>query len=105
MTVDPHRLAELRSLAYHKVVAERLDEGVRARARAFIAREFAKGTRSEDYLRRWQALLSGPDDELRRALTSDDEASRALRSATPFAGALTPKERWALWRKVREAAA
>jgi hypothetical protein len=103
MGLDPHRLAELRSLAYHRAVAERLDQHLRSKADAFIARELARGTSAAPYLLRWRALLAGPEAELEAVLTSDGDEPRALRSASPFPGALTPKERWALWRAVREA--
>ena len=101
--MDPHRLAELRSLAYHRAVAARLGANVRAKASAFIDRELAKSSRSAPYLEAWRSLLAGPEQDLLQALTTDDEPSRALRSASPFAGVLTPKERWALWADVKQA--
>lgn len=60
VAMDPHRLAEERSLAYHRVVAARL------------ARE--------------PRLV---------------EEARELRQSSPFAGALSPRERWRIWREVR----
>ncbi len=104
MGPDAHRIGELRSLAYHRIVAERIrtDPGIVARARAVVAASLAAGGRSNPYHLRWRELLDGPIDDMVATLTSDDEDSRALRSCTPFAGAITARERWALWREVRE---
>ncbi|HEY5242849.1 MAG TPA: hypothetical protein VIJ22_15325 [Polyangiaceae bacterium] len=100
--VDPHRLAELRSLAYHRAVAERLAdprflESARARVREWLERGHLPL-----YAAEWQRLLEGPVEELRAALEADTEASRALRQATPFAGAIDARERWRIWARVRE---
>jgi hypothetical protein len=36
-----------------------------------------------------------------RLLVDDDEEARSLRQATPFAGALKPRERWRIWDEER----
>jgi hypothetical protein len=99
--VDPHRLAELRSLAYHRAVAERLAdprvvESARARVRQWLERGHVPV-----YAVAWQRLLEGPVEELRAALEADTEAFRALRQATPFAGVIDARERWRIWARVR----
>jgi hypothetical protein len=96
--VDPHRLAEARSLAYHRAVAERLetDPDLIARASSRVAR-WIQEDRSVHYARQWQNLLHGPLEVLRSSLVADTEEARALRQATPFAGALSPRERWGIW--------
>jgi hypothetical protein len=100
--MDPHRLAELRSLAYHRVIADRLrsDPGVlltaRARVRGWMAQEAWP-----HYARKWEALLSGPLEDLCALLVDDDEEARSLRQSTPFAGALKPRERWRIWDEER----
>ncbi len=96
-----HRLAEARSLAYHAIVAERLDEAVLDRARTQLARFRAQRLVGERYVSEWEALLAGPRDALVERLLADDESARALRQTTPFAGVLSPAERHALWRAVR----
>ncbi|HEY3820867.1 MAG TPA: hypothetical protein VGL81_27070 [Polyangiaceae bacterium] len=99
--VDPHRLAELRSLAYHRAVAERLGEPrVLESARARVRSWLEHGDMAH-YAREWQRLLDGPVEELREALQADEERSRALRQASPFAGAVDPRERWRIWARVR----
>ena len=101
--VDPHRLAEERSLAYHRAIAARLarEPALVARARAKVAAWRTEG-RSPFYARAWERLLSGPTKTLAQFLAADTEEARALRQATPFAGALEPRERWRIWREVRE---
>ena len=101
--VDPHRLAEERSLAYHRALAARIDlePALLERARAKVAAWLAEG-RSPFYARAWEQVLSAPVESVARFLVSDTEEARALRQATPFAGALEPRERWRIWREVRE---
>jgi len=99
--MDAHRLAEERSLAYHRMVAERIerDPGIVERARERVRSWLLEG-RSPYYARAWDEVLSGAPDRLRAALVSDTAEARALRQATPFAGVLDPRERWRLWRDV-----
>ena len=40
--------------------------------------------------------------ELLEAMVQETESAYALRQATPFAGALDPRERWRLWRAVKD---
>ncbi len=71
-------------------------------ARAQAKRLAASGGAGASYGRRWLELLEGDAAALERVLTEDSEQARTLRSSTPFAGALPPRERWALWRAVAE---
>jgi hypothetical protein len=102
---DDHRLAEERSLAYHEVVATRLREDPRLceRAKARVAGWLCDGSVAEPYAFAWRELLDGPREVLLDALVDPSEAMRALRQTSPFAGALEPRERWAIWRSVRSA--
>ena len=102
--MDPHRLAEARSLAYHRVIAECIlaDPALVDAARVRIAEWRREGRMHEAYLAAWEALLAGPREALLASITADDEAARALRQTTPFAGALDPRERWAIHRAVAE---
>lgn len=102
MRVDAHRLAELRSLAYHREVARRLHEQPELLERARLqAQRGLQDPHAAPYFQRWESLLAGPLDALVHSMTTDDDESRALRQCTPFAGALPPRERWELWRSVR----
>ncbi len=101
--MDLHRLAEQRSLAYHRIVADRLiaDPGLLTRARARVA-DWMTTEPQADYVRAWADLLSRPLPEITRFLVDDGERARELRQSTPFAGALDARERWKLWREVAE---
>jgi hypothetical protein len=100
--VDPHRLAELRSIAYHRLVGERLrvhrDLIEAARARLDVWER--EGRCAPACVDRWRRKLMLPIDELVTFLAADDDEGRELRQSTPFAGLLDPRERWALWRRV-----
>jgi len=76
--LDGHRTAELRSLADHRLVAQKLrdDPELIARARAKLDAVLADA-----------APGSGAAQE-----------ARDHRQASPFAGALSARERWQLWR-------
>ena len=104
--MDPHRLAELRSLAYHQEVALRLrrDPQLLGQARDNLARWLAAGGRGSDILRRWQEILERPIAEICERLVDPGAEAQELRHASPFAGALGPRERWQIWRQVRAAA-
>jgi hypothetical protein len=103
--MDPHRLAEERSLAYHVAVMQKVsrDPAVIERARATVRRWLSEG-RALHYARAWDRLLSGPPADLCELLVADTDEARALRQATPFAGVIEPRERWRIWRHVRQTA-
>jgi hypothetical protein len=102
--MDLHGLAEERSLAYHRRVAELLPANpmllatARARAEAWAA----SGERHARYAEEWLQLLALPIDELRIRLIDPSQHARDLRQATPFAGAIDPRERWRLWAEVKQ---
>ncbi len=103
--VDPHALAEARSLAAHQRIAawirQRDPRGDRALAMARSRVAAWIEDRPGPYVEAWAAILSRPDEEIAAQLEADDEDARARRQSTPFAGALDPRERWALWAQVR----
>lgn len=105
MAPNSQTLAQRRSLALHRRIADRLREepALLELARRRVASWLASGHRSSDYLRLWSRLLEGPADGVIEALTEDTERGRELRGASPFAGIVDPKERWALWQSEREA--
>lgn len=101
--MDPHRLAELRSIALHRAVCDliRGDPTVIESARARVERWRAAGTLHADYARLWMEALSLPLDDLCALLVADTERARAMRQCTPFAGTIAPRERWRIWRDTR----
>jgi hypothetical protein len=104
VVIDPHRLAEARSLAAHQLIADRLagEPGLVELARARVASWLADGSVARPYAQAWRDILAGDVPSIRRALVDDSEHGRALRQCTPFAGAIDPRTRWQLWARVRE---
>lgn len=101
--VDPHELAERRSLALHRRIAARIarEPALVDDARARVETWMRDGRIAPAYGRAWLELLGGPARELCRILTDDGEHARALRQSTPFAGVIDARERWALWAEVK----
>lgn len=99
--VNHHQLAEERSLAYHRAVAERLvgEPQLVDIARQRLAGWIAEG-RSPEYARRWQEVLSQPMPAILAFLVDESERGRAMRQATPFAGFIDQKERLRIWREL-----
>jgi hypothetical protein len=103
--MDKQRLIEQRILAQHEIVAQRLranPDNVLARARANLTRWKA---RYEDeaqptYLHEWEVLLAGPLKRVEEVLTADSQDARRLRSSSPFAGVVSARERWSLYRRL-----
>jgi hypothetical protein len=91
-----HRLIDERSLAFDRIVAEKLarDLGVVDHARANLERWLLTcSPRVRPALLEWQELLNGPAEILRETLLSTDERATRLRQSSPFAGVLTNSER------------
>jgi hypothetical protein len=103
MAALTHRVAEERSLALHREVARRLREApelvviARRRVRLWLA----SGSVPEHWAARWGEILEGSLDEVIAALTDPGEEACDLRQASPFAGALEPRTRWAILRRHR----
>ena len=100
--MDRHRAAELRSIAYHRAIAARLvdEPAVLLRAQTRVAEWARTGSTHPHWVATWQRLLALPVPALIEALVDAGEAMTAARQSTPFAGALSTRERWALWRSV-----
>lgn len=96
-----HRTAELRSLALHRVVAERLDERMIEDARARIERLAAEDHLHPRYAEGWRELLSRPVPQAAAAIVADDQEGRDLRQNSPFAGVLNEQERRRIIETVR----
>jgi hypothetical protein len=57
----------------------------------------AEPSRSQRYFEQWQRILAKPFDELLATIVQDSEQMTAMRQCTPFAGVLTPRERWSIY--------
>jgi len=104
--MDPHRRAELRSLAYHRAIATRLagQPSLLARARRRVATWRAAGLAAPAETDAWFEVLCRDTFSVAAFLTEDSEYARALRQSSPFAGALPAAERWRIWRATSLAA-
>ncbi len=102
--VNRHRLAEERSLAFHRAVAEkiRLEPALLDLARHRVSHTILTGARSAGLAREWSEVLSRPLPEILAFLVDEGEKAIELRQATPFAGMIDPRERWRIWRAVRD---
>lgn len=102
--MDPHRLAEERSVAYHRVIAERLlrQPEVLERARQRVQTWLASSTGAPPYARKWAEVLAGDPSSVADFLVERSELADELRQSSPFAGALQPRERWKIWRETRD---
>lgn len=102
--MDPHRLAEERSLALHRTIADLMlvDASVLERARQRVRGWLETGGVASYYAKHWDAVLARPLEEIRAFLVDESEHARAMRQSTPFAGAIDPRTRLRIWREVRE---
>lgn len=94
------------SLALGRAVARHLganESAVRARADRNLNRARAQYEVEPQWICQWQQLLDGPVEALIEVLTSPNEDARVLRQSSPFAGVLTPRERWAILAEVKQA--
>jgi len=94
-----HARIDARSLAMHRAIAAKLRNSPELMGVAQENLRRWKGTagRSEAYLDAWVRLLAKPVEEMLALLEQDSEGMRAMRQASPFAGVLTPKERWKIY--------
>lgn len=88
-----HETADRRALAYHRAIADHLDERMVTAAREQLDRLATEGRLHPRYAERWRKILVQPIDRIAAAITRDDQAARDLRQNTPFAGALNEHER------------
>jgi hypothetical protein len=100
-------MAEERSLAYHREIADRLPgrPDILEAARARVGRWIDSGDVHHVYATAWRELLDRPLEEIRAAIVNPDQQARDLRQVSPFAGALDPRTRWRIHRAVGDRAA
>jgi len=99
-----HRVAELNSLAYHRLVAERLDESMLDQARRRLARWQKVGRIHPQWASEWDRVLAQPLPRVAKAIGADTPRARELRQTSPFAGVLTEQERRRLLQAIEERA-
>lgn len=94
-----HARIDQRSIALHRAVADKLsaDPGLLRIATANLDRWYPTSGAAAPYLDTWRKLLDLPLEELLRLMVDQSEQMTALRQSSPFAGVLTPPERWAIY--------
>ncbi len=98
---DRHRLAELRSLAYHRALAPRLRQATIAQALVKIDGWEREGRIDPHHASAWRDLLGRPLKEIRVAIGADDARGRDLRQNSPLAGLLSEPERRKIFESVK----
>lgn len=98
-TASGHRRIDLRSIAMHQAIAAKLrrDPDLLRIAHDNLNRWMAEGGHSMPYLEAWRSLLGRPLEDLCALIAEDSERMAALRQNSPFAGILTPRERWRIY--------
>ncbi len=99
-----HERIDRRSLAMHRAIAARLRAQPRSagdRPRQYRSLVAGSG-HSKPYLEAWREILTRPVEEIARVVVEDSERMTAMRQNSPFAGLLTPRERWAIYEEFRD---
>ena len=102
--MDLHRLAEERSVAYHRAIAERLRDRpeILQMARRRVQESLTATATSPFWAVKWAAILASDIASIEAFLVERSELADELRHSSPFAGALSPQERWRIWRETRD---
>jgi hypothetical protein len=90
---DPHRLPELRSLAYHQALAPRLRRPMIEEAQRKLERWKREGKIDPPHAEAWEDVLAKPMGEIRKIIAADNARGRDLRQNSPLAGLLSEPER------------
>jgi len=88
-----HRAPELHALAYHRLIADRLDEQLVEQARRRLASWRSSDRIAPQWADEWEQVLEQPLPAIARAISADTPRARELRQTSPFAGALNEQER------------
>jgi hypothetical protein len=94
-----------RSLAYHRVVADKLHRdprGTLKRATSNLSKLRRIHPNAGGLFKRWESWLRLPHDTLAKLLVARDEAACDMRQVSPFSGLLSPAERAEILRQFRE---
>jgi len=95
-----HEIIDLRNMEFGRIIAEKLKKQPELLdlAKGNLERWIAQshGAPPPAHLE-WRGILEKlHTDEIMDLLTRDTEEARRLRQSNPFAGALTPQERWSV---------
>jgi hypothetical protein len=97
-----HRTAELHALAYHRLIADRLNRGLVDEAKRRL-QQWRRDERIDPrWAEEWERILELPIPRIAKAMSADSKRARELRQSSPLAGLLTPQERRRLTKAVEE---
>ncbi len=96
-----HERIDQRSLAMHRAIASKLEAQPQLLQIAHdnLDRWSKSVARSQPYWDAWREILKLPLPEILRLIVEDSERMSAMRQTSPFAGVLTPRERWAIYER------
>jgi hypothetical protein len=109
LTMRTHQEIDERSLALHRLVADKIrhDPALFERARATLARwRTTAGPASQPYLEEWERLMNQGVEDCLAVAVDDSERATALRQSSPLSVLLTNRERFAFlenWKQSHEA--
>ena len=95
---------ERRSLAYHRAVADSLQENpeeIIQRARTHLERLRTLHPHAAALTNRWRAWLDLPPDILIKQFTDTSELAQNMRQVSPFAGVLSAEQRKTILARLR----
>lgn len=94
-----HERNDQRSLALHRAIAEKLrsNPALMEIARDNLERWSTAVRHSQPYWDAWREVLRLPFSEILEVMLEEGERMTAMRQASPFAGVLTPQERWGVY--------
>jgi hypothetical protein len=106
-----HMRIDERSIALHKAVADRIQADPRLlkiaikNLKNYLRKYKSDNQNPPDCIIEWDAIFEKKSlDEILKFLVSDDEKAKQLRQSSPFAGILTPQERWQIYEAYRPGA-
>ena len=102
--VNRQILIEQRIYCLHQIIIQKLrnnPQPVMKMAQSNLKRYIQRNGDWPSYLD-WQQKLSLPVEDIIKILESDEESAILARSNSPFAGSLSPRERWAILRKFNQ---
>lgn len=96
MDVNPHQRLSRRSLDFHRLIADRVRKqpALLDIARANLAHWRCAAPTRAGYLAEWENILAQGMQHALSVATEQSETADRLRQSTPFAGLISPRERW-----------
>ena len=107
--MNTHDELDARSFAMHRLITQKIERDpslMQIPASNLTRWQHDVCANSQAYISAWQALLRQGLQASLRVATEDSEYARAMRQCSPFAGVLTPAERWQFlrdWKAQHEA--